>query len=119
MLPMRILLGVIAGSLLAVSMPSDYCPQPPWCSGDRSRMSPGERTVCSDEILGIEENLLSSVYRHLEFYASIDVEELRREQRAWLRIRNRLADRDDLMLLYLQRIEVLARRLAEARRQAP
>ncbi|WP_292654862.1 hypothetical protein [Nitratifractor sp.] len=43
----------------------------------------------------------------------------RREEKEWLRIRNRLADRDDLMLLYLQRIELLARRLAEARRQAP
>ena len=110
---------MILGSFVATAMPSDYCPRPPWCTGDSAQMSPGERTVCSDEILGIEENLLSSLYRHLQFYASVDVEELRREQRAWLRIRNRLADRDDLMLLYLQRIEVLAGRLVEARRQAP
>ena len=111
----RIAFQMLAGSLLAMAMPSDYCPQPPWCSGDPSRMSPGERTVCSDEILSIEDNLLSSVYRNLQFYPTVDVDALRREQKAWLRIRNRLADRDDLMLLYLQRIEILARRLAEAR----
>jgi len=115
----RILLSILLGSLFALAMPSDYCPQPYWCAGDRSRMSPGERIVCSDEILSIEDNLLSSVYRYLQFYPSVDVEGLRQEQKAWLRIRNRLADRDDLMLLYLQRIEVLARRLAEARRRAP
>ena len=115
----RVVFSIIIGSLLAVAMPSDYCPPPPWCSGDRSRMGPGERTVCSDEILSIEDNLLSSVYRHLQFYPSVDLEALRREQKAWLRIRDRLADRNDLMLLYLQRIEVLAGRLAEARRRVP
>ena len=115
----RVMFSMVIGTLLAVAMPSDYCPQPPWCSGDRSRMSPGERTVCSDEILSIEDNLLSSVYRYLQFYPTVDVEAPRREEKEWLRIRNRLADRDDLMLLYLQRIELLARRLAEARRQAP
>ncbi|WP_292654865.1 hypothetical protein [Nitratifractor sp.] len=38
----RVMFSMVIGTLLAVAMPSDYCPQPPWCSGDRSRMSPGE-----------------------------------------------------------------------------
>ena len=97
------------------AMPSDYCPQPAWCSTDWSRLSPGERTVCSDEILSIEDNLLSSIYRHLQFYPSLDVKALRWEERAWLRRRNRIGDRDELMLFYLERIRVLAQRLASAR----
>ena len=94
--------------------PSDYCPQPPWCYQDQSRFTPAERAVCSDEILSIADNLLSSVYRHLQF---VDPEpgELEREEAEWLRLRNSITDRDQLMLLYIRRIEVLARRLARGR----
>ncbi|ADV46345.1 lysozyme inhibitor LprI family protein [Nitratifractor salsuginis] len=116
---MKIFPRFIAGVFLSTAlwaMPSDYCPQPPWCSTDWSLLSPGERTVCSDEILSIEDNLLSSIYRHLQFYPSIDVDALRLEEKAWLRRRNRIADRDELMLFYLERIRVLAERLARARR---
>jgi len=116
-MPKRLIFSALIGSVLAGAMPSDYCPQPYWCSADRTGMSPGERSVCSDEILSIEDNLLSSLYRYLQFYPSIDQEALRREQKAWLKIRNRLTDRDSLMLLYLRRIEVLAKRLADARKR--
>jgi len=97
--------------------PSDYCPQPSWCrNGDYRGMSVGEITVCSDEILSIEDNLMASIYRQFGFLESErDLRELHRQQRAWLRERNRIADRDRMMLFYLDRIRTLADRLAEDR----
>jgi len=101
-------------SSLLWANPSDYCPQPPWCYQNQSRFSPGERTVCGDEILSIEDNLLSSIYRHLQF-VDRDMENLRREEAEWLRLRNSMQDRDLLMLLYADRIKVLSERLARDR----
>lgn len=97
--------------------PSDYCPQPSWCrDGDYRGMSAGEITVCSDEILSIEDNLMAAIYRKFGFMESErELKELQTEQRAWLRERNRISDRDRMMLFYLDRIRALAVRLAADR----
>ena len=79
-------------------------------------MSAGEITVCSDEILSIEDNLMAAIYRKFGFMESErELKELQTEQRAWLRERNRISDRDRMMLFYLDRIRALAVRLAADR----
>ena len=89
-------------ALLTVSANAEC--KPKWC--DSKRLSTTESIICADSMLRASDALLGSTYSALMSYSD-QKNEIRKNQKHWMRERNKLSSKNQLLKSYMGRITTL------------
>jgi uncharacterized protein len=98
----KIIMLLATTALLTVSANAEC--KPKWCNS--KKLSEIESTICADSMLRASDALLSSTYRALMSYSE-QKEEIKKNQEHWLKERNKLSGKIEILTSYMDRITIL------------
>ena len=92
----KITMVLVTTALLTLSA-NAQC-KPKWC--DAKSLSKTEKIICSDSTLKASDALLSNIYKKL---MSVGAKEVKANQKSWLRERNHLSTKSEILDSYMNR----------------